>query len=103
MGIAIERDVALEIEKQLAALRVDSPCLAQLPIAPLRGVADLVRLELALPRFAATRNSKRDKVLISGVRMLLGEARAKLRAERSANVEGSTPTQIRDSKPQPAA
>lgn len=97
----MELEVARDVENQLAALLASSPSLAELPIAPLRGVADLVRLELALARFAAVHRSKRSKVLIGGVRTLLGIARAKLRAGHSVGRAGSRPnqTQLRDTQP----
>lgn len=85
MGTPAELEVALDVEAQLAALRSSSPSLAELPIAPLRGVADLVRLELALLRFAAIHRSRRSAVLVKGVRALLEEARAKVRDELSAD------------------
>jgi hypothetical protein len=98
-----ELEVALDVEVRLAALEVSSPSLSELPIAPLRGVADLVRLELALPRFAAIHRSKRSKVLISGVRTLLALARARLRAELSVERSGSRPNHSRVHDTQPAA
>lgn len=99
----MELEVALDVENQLAALLVSSPSLSELPIAPLRGVADLVRLELALARFAAVHRSKRSKVLIGGVRTLLGSARAKLRAEHRVGRAGSHPNQPQYRDTQPAA
>lgn len=101
MDAKTELDVVLDLERQLAALSVSAPSLCELPIAPLRGVDDLIRLELALSRFAAIHRSKRSKVLIGGVRTLLGVARAKLRAEPSVGRSESHPnkTPFRDTQP----
>jgi hypothetical protein len=99
----VELEIALDIEKQLAALLAGSPSLAELPIAPLRDVDDLVRLELALPRFAAIHRSKRSAVLVRGVRALLGDARMRLRGERSVGRSGLRPDESRFRAAQPAA
>jgi hypothetical protein len=72
-------EVARDIERELVALLTRLPKLGELPIAPLRGVDDLVRLELALQRFAQVHRSKRSKLLISAVRIVLEGARARLR------------------------
>jgi hypothetical protein len=74
-----ELEIVRELERQLAALSLRAPSLCELPFAPLRGVDDLVRLELALPRFAEIHRSKRSKLLIGAVRILLQGARARLR------------------------
>ena len=63
MSARPELEVALEVERRLASLLVGSPALSELPIAPLRGVSDLVRLELALRRFAEIHRFKRSQVL----------------------------------------
>jgi hypothetical protein len=81
MSARPELQVALEVERRLASLRVGSPALSELPIAPLRGVSDLVRLELALRGFAEIHRSRRSKVLVGRVRRILGAARARLRVE----------------------
>ena len=75
----IESKVARDVERQLARLLVRSPKLAELPITPLFGVDDLVRLELALDRFAQVHVSGRSKRLIETVRAILSVARARLR------------------------
>lgn len=82
-----ELEIALEIERRLALLLVGSPALSELPIAPLRGVSDLVRLELALQRFAEIHRSRRSKVLVGRLWRILGVARARLRTH--AEVENS--------------
>jgi hypothetical protein len=82
-----ELEVALDVERQLAALLVSVPDLSELPIAPLRCVDDLVRLELALRRFAEIHRSKRSKARIRAVRGILETARARLR--EAAKAEGS--------------
>lgn len=79
MDANTELEVVRDLERQLAALSLGAPSLCELPFAPLRGVDDLVRLELALPRFAEIHRSKRSKLLIGAVRILLQGARARLR------------------------
>ena len=81
MSARAELEVALEVERRLASLLIGWSALSELPIAPLRGVGDLVRLELALQRFAAIHRSRRSKVLVSRVRRILGVARTRLRME----------------------
>jgi hypothetical protein len=49
MSASLELEVALEVERRLASLLIGSPGLSELPIAPLRGVSDLVRLEIHQP------------------------------------------------------
>lgn len=78
MDRSSELDVALDVERQLAALLVSLPSLSELPIAPLRGLEDLVRLELALRRFAEIHRSKQSKARIRAVRAILESARARL-------------------------
>ena len=77
--IDIETKVARDFERQLARLLVRSPKLAELPITPLFDVGDLVRLELALDRFAQAHTSARSKRLIETVRGILSVARTRLR------------------------
>jgi hypothetical protein len=77
--ISIEVKVAQDVEQQLARMVVRSPKLAELPITPLFGVDDLVRLELALDRFAEVHISRRSKRLVETVRAILGVARTRLR------------------------
>ena len=74
-----ELEVALEVEHQLEALVDSLPSLSELPIWPLRGVDDLVRLELALRRFAEIHRSKRSKARIRAVRTILEAARTRIR------------------------
>ena len=71
-------DIVLDVERQLLALLGRSPKLAELPLAPLRDVEDLVRLALGLLRFAKVHRSLRSKRLVSAVRTILGVARARL-------------------------
>ena len=87
MSTSLELEAVLEVERRLASLLIGSPGLSELPIAPLRGVSDLVRLELALRRFAEIHRSRRSKVLVGKVRRILGVARARLR--REVKVENS--------------
>ena len=79
MNANTELEVVRDLERQFAALSLSAPILCELPFAPLRGVDDLVRLELALRRFAEIHRSKRSKLLIGAVRILLQGARARLR------------------------
>lgn len=83
-----ECEVAGDVERQLQAQRAISPKLAELPITPLRGLADLVHLELALQRFAQIHRSKRSKALIRSIRAILEGARARLREERATSPSG---------------
>jgi hypothetical protein len=102
MGTNTELEVASDVERQLAALRVNSPALLELPIARLRGVADLVRLELALRRFAEIHRSKRSRALIRAIKVILRPARYRLR-EAAASSLGSSASQIPFRDTQPAA
>jgi hypothetical protein len=97
-----ELQVASDVERQLAALRVNSPVLLELPIAPLRKVADLVRLEIALRRFAEIHRSRRSRVLIRAIRAMLLMARDRLREASTAGF-GSRARQIPFRDTQPAA
>jgi hypothetical protein len=101
MHRSIDLEVALDVERQLAMLAASLPTLAELPIAPLRGVDDLVRLELALPRFAEVHRSKRSKVLIRAVRTILESARANVRKTVPAASQGLGTYQVpfRDTQP----
>jgi hypothetical protein len=73
-----ERDVAGDVERQLSELRTTSPSLSELPITPLRGLPDLVRLELALRQFAEIHRSGRNKALIRTIKSILSVARERL-------------------------
>jgi hypothetical protein len=77
--ISLEVKVARDVERQLARMAARSPKLAQLPISPLFGVDDLVRLELALDRFAQVHISGRSKRLVATVQAILSVARTRLR------------------------
>ena len=77
--ISIEVKAARDVERQLARMAARSPKLAELPISPLFGVDDLVRLELALDRFAQVHISGRSKKLVETVRAVLSVARTRLR------------------------
>jgi hypothetical protein len=79
MSTILELAVALDVEWRLGLLLARSPALSELPIAPLRSVDDLVRLEIALRRFSEIHRSKRSKALIRAVRRTLDAARARLR------------------------
>lgn len=79
MKTSKEREVAADVERQLLDLLLSSPKLAELPIAPLRGLNDLVRLELALRQFADIHRSGRSKALIRNVQAIFSAARARLR------------------------
>jgi hypothetical protein len=99
---AVELEVARDVEHQLAALHVDSPVLSELPIAPLRGVADLVRLELSLRRFVEIHRSRRSRALIREIKAILRPARYRLREAAVASLGSSAP-QIPFPDTQPAA
>jgi hypothetical protein len=76
---SIELKVARDVERQLARMAARSPKLSELPITALFGVDDLVRLELALDRFAQVHISGRSKKLVDTVRATLSVARTRLR------------------------
>jgi hypothetical protein len=88
MGRIVELVVALDVERQLKVLRASSPTLGELPITPLRGVDDLVRLEFALQRFREIHRSRRSKELFRAVRTILDAARARLRERAAAGSLG---------------
>jgi hypothetical protein len=88
MSSIAELVVALDVERQLGALLADSSGLSELPIAPLRCVDDLVRLELALQRFSEVHRSKRSKALVRAVRTTLDAARARPREPAAADGPG---------------
>jgi hypothetical protein len=98
-----ELEVARDIERQLVALLARLPKLSELPIAPLRGVDDLIRLELALKNFAQIHRSKRSKLMISAVRILLEGARTRLREVVAVKAEGWRAHQVPFRDTQPAA
>ncbi len=98
-----ELEVARDIERQLVALLARLPKLSELPIAPLRGVDDLIRLELALKNFAQIHRSKRSKLMISAVRILLEGARTRLREVVEVKAEGWRAHQVPFRDTQPAA
>jgi hypothetical protein len=78
MDATIETTVARDVERELARLVTRAPRVAELPIAPLFDVSDLIRLELALERFAQAHRSGRSKRLVESVRNILGVARTRL-------------------------
>jgi len=98
-----ELEVARDIERRLVALLARLPKLGELPIAPLRGVDDLIRLELALKNFALIHRSKRSKLMISAVRILLEGARTRLREAVTDKAEGWRTHQVPFRDTQPAA
>jgi hypothetical protein len=91
-----ETRIARDVEKCLSRLANSSPRLAKLPIAPLFSVRDLIRLEIALERFAQTHTSTRSKRLVEGVRTVLSVGRARLRiatAGRRASIVAAATSQ----------
>lgn len=101
VGTSAERKAAAHVERQLERLRIVSPILSELPIAPLHGLSDLVRLELALRRFAEIHRSKQSRALIRAVGTILRGARSRLRDGVRASTlgSGSHETPFRDSQP----
>ena len=79
MDATLERKITRDVEHELARLVIRSPRLAELPITPLFDVDDLVRLELALDRFAQVHRSGRSRRLVESVREILSVARTRLR------------------------
>ena len=79
MDPTLESKIARDVEHDLARLVIRSPRLAELPITPLFDVNDLVRLELALDRFAQIHRSGRSRRLVESVRAILSVARTRLR------------------------
>lgn len=78
MDTSKEHEVAGDVERQLSELRSASPNLSELPITPLRGLPDLVRLELALRQFAEIHRSGQSKALIRRIKSILAVARERL-------------------------
>lgn len=101
MGTSAERKAAAHVERQLERLRVVSPIVSELPIAPLHGLADLVRLELALRRFAEIHRSNQSKALIRAIATILRAARSRLRDDAPAPSFGADAlhTPFRDTQP----
>jgi hypothetical protein len=97
MDPTIETRIARDVEKHLARLLVRSPKLSELPITPLFGANDLIRLELALKRFAQVHTSERSKRLIEAVGTILSVARTRLRmanaGRRALVVDDTSPRQ----------
>ena len=88
---ALETKIARDVEVQLARLVIHSPKLAELPIAPLIEMGDLIRLELALGQFAQVHHSGHSRRLILAVRTILCVARTRLRVDgRRAVVAAET-------------
>jgi hypothetical protein len=81
--VNVEAQVATNVERQLGTLLLSAPTLSELPIAPLRDISDLIRLEIALKRFAEMHRSKQSKMLVGRVRRILGAARNRLQAVRA--------------------
>jgi hypothetical protein len=79
MEATLEAKIARDVEHELARLVIRSPRLVELPITPLFDVNDLVRLELALDRFAQVHRSGRSRRLVESVRTILSVARTRLR------------------------
>lgn len=99
-----ERDVAGAVEWQLLELLSSAPKLAELPIAPLHGLNDLARLELALRQFADIHRSRQSKSLIRKVQAILCAARARLRADAPvSHSSGMSAQQVSYPDTQPAA
>jgi hypothetical protein len=96
-----EREVARAVERQLAVLVLGFPSLLELPISPLSGVPDLVRLELAAQRFAEIHRSRRSKKLIREVGAILRVARARLRESAAVHSPGfrARQTPFHDTQP----
>jgi hypothetical protein len=89
MDANIEAKIARDVEGDLARLIVRSPGLAELPITPLFDVEDLVRLELALDRFARVHRSDESRMLVESVREILSGARARLRVASAVRLAES--------------
>ena len=103
MSASLELHIAADVERQLSILLLIESSLSQLPITPLHGVSDLVRLEIALQRFAEIHRSKRSKMLIGKVRRILSAARVRLRVEPAIERSDSRGEESRFLDTQPAA
>jgi hypothetical protein len=79
MDPKIETRIARDVQKNLSRLLGSYPKLARLPIAPLLSVRDLIRLEIALERFARSHRSARSKRLVEAARPILSVARTRMR------------------------
>lgn len=90
MGSDTERNVAQDVEWRLRLLVAKSRRLVELPVAPLRGLHDLVRLEIALQRFREIHRSEESKALARAVQRTLDAARARIRkSERLGQAKSS--------------
>ena len=103
MSASLELQIARDVERQLCMLLLSESSLSELPITPLHGVGDLVRLEIALRRFAEIHRSKRSKMLIGKVQRILGAARVRLRVEPALESSESRGEESRFLDTQPAA
>jgi hypothetical protein len=78
--------ITTDVERQLGTLLLSAPTLSELPIAPSRSTGDLIRLEIALQRFAKIHRSKRSKMLVGRFRRILGAARNRLQVNSASPV-----------------
>jgi hypothetical protein len=78
--------IAAAVQAQLEDLSSRWPQLILLPIAPLRGVEDLIRLELAVRREQRPEGLLEDERLADAMRVILGMARARWRTDASCQL-----------------
>jgi hypothetical protein len=74
------------VQAELEDLSSRWPQLILLPIAPLRGVDDLIRLELAVRRELRPEGLLEDERLANAMRVILGMARARWRTDATCQV-----------------
>jgi hypothetical protein len=80
-----EAAIAREVQAQLENMTSRWPVLLSLPITPLRGADDLIRLEMAMQRAARPGGDlHRQDEIVGAVRVVLGMARARLKANDPA-------------------
>lgn len=76
-----ETVIAREVQGQIENMTSRWPVLLSLPITPLRGADDLIRLEMAMQRAARPGGDlHRQDEIVGAVRVVLGMARARLKA-----------------------
>ena len=76
--------IAREVQAQLDGMTLRWPALKALPIAPLHGADDLIRLEMAMHRAARPGGELQGQdELVGAVRVVLGMARARLKSHEA--------------------
>jgi hypothetical protein len=80
------REILAAVQSELEDLSSRWPQLILLPIAPLRAIDDLIRLELAVKRELRPEGLLEDERLANALRVVLGMARARWRTDPTCQV-----------------